>query len=119
MEQPDDINKIEINHKLLDFIDRVNTIDAIPADATPKRGVYFLFNHGECVYIGKTDKGIPRIFQHADKEFDSYKFIELSEFTREEVGQLEMVLMALIPTKHNGYSLTRGLAIMMKIIDKL
>lgn len=113
------MNKIRLNDKLLSFVDRVNATEAQPVDVILKRGIYFLFSGGECVYIGKTEKGISRIFQHTDKEFDSYKFIELSEYTREEVGQLEMILMALIPTKHNGYSLLRGLDVMMKIIDKL
>lgn len=42
-----------------------------------RTGVYFLFKDKNLVYVGKTTKGIKRIFQHDDKEFDGYYFVDV------------------------------------------
>jgi predicted GIY-YIG superfamily endonuclease len=40
-----------------------------------KAGIYFLIKSKKIVYIGQTKRFPKRIYEHPDKEFDSYKFI--------------------------------------------
>ena len=39
--------------------------------------VYFLKDKGEIVYVGQSKRGIGRIFEHGDKIWDSYDYIEV------------------------------------------
>ena len=44
------------------------------------RGIYFLFDKGEIVYVGQSDFIEKRVFEHlSTKLFDSYSFIEYSQ----------------------------------------
>lgn len=48
----------------------------------PKRGIYFLFNKGDLVYIGQSEFIEKRIFDHVgSKNFDSWNYIEYSKET--------------------------------------
>lgn len=46
-------------------------------DRTVIRGIYYLFNKWELVYIGQSENIIRRINQHIDKDFDEFSYIEI------------------------------------------
>lgn len=46
-------------------------------DRTVIRGIYYLFNKWELVYIGQSENIIRRINEHTNKEFDEFSYIEI------------------------------------------
>jgi len=38
--------------------------------------VYLLFDNDEVIYVGQTTYGLKRLFQHGDKKFNKFAFIE-------------------------------------------
>lgn len=48
-------------------------------DRTVIRGIYYLFNKWELVYIGQSDNILRRINQHTNKEFDEFAFIKIED----------------------------------------
>jgi hypothetical protein len=112
------MNKIELNPKLTDLINRIN---GLPDETLPEynRGIYFLFNGGKLVYIGKSEIGVQRILQHKDKEFDSYKFLDLPEYSKTQILEFETILIAIFNPPYNRQMLPIGLQKMVEIIEKL
>jgi len=64
-----------------------------------RSGVYFLFHGEELVYVGKTTKGIKRIFQHDNKIFDGYYFQDV------DLGILSLTEKELITKYKPKYNL--------------
>jgi predicted GIY-YIG superfamily endonuclease len=61
--------------------------------------IYFLIHNNEIVYVGKTADGLKRVFNHTDKEWDSYAVIECS--TADETTALEGVYIGRLAPKYN------------------
>lgn len=57
------------------------------------RGIYYLFNKWELVYVGQSDNILRRLNQHTDKEFDEFsyfkvdKWIDLERIEAEEINK--------------------------------
>ena len=55
-----------------------------------KRGIYFLLQGEEVIYVGKTIVGIIRIQSHlSNKQFSHYCFIDFPNYTEEELLKVE------------------------------
>lgn len=48
-------------------------------DGTIIRGIYYLFNKWELVYIWQSDNILRRINQHTNKEFDEFAFMKIED----------------------------------------
>lgn len=112
------MKRIELNPKLLELIEKIN---ALPDESMPNhtKGIYFLFNSDRLVYIGKSEIGVQRIYQHNDKEFDTYKFLDLPDYSKPQIVELETILIAIFNPAYNRQSLPAGLQKMIDIIEKL
>lgn len=42
-----------------------------------KTGIYFLIKNDEVVYVGQTKRGLARIYNHEEKEWDSFYFVKV------------------------------------------
>lgn len=84
------------------------------------KGIYFLISQNELVYIGATINGLSRIIQHKwTKEFDSFKFLSLEDYSAEEIESLETVLIAFLKPRLNTQTLPKGLSMLVTVIDRL
>lgn len=83
-------------------LESLPSLKELQVGAQPTRlicGVYFLFDQGETVYIGKAINVQERIGQHfRDKQFDAYAYIE-AEPAR--LLTVERAYLARYPTKYN------------------
>lgn len=67
--------------------------------------VYLLIDNDEVVYVGKTEKGIRRIYQHIDKSFNKMQFIEVK---KDELDFFEdLYIMKYQPKYNKIYSCIR------------
>lgn len=54
------------------------------------KGIYFLLQDDDVVYIGKTITGVTRIYQHVGKKkFNHYCFINMPDLTEKELYSVE------------------------------
>lgn len=120
--------------KQTNHLDQIKGINAIVAainmaetkkapTSKPDPGIYVLFNNGESVYIGMSMSGESRIDQHLSsgkKVFDSYKYISLPGFTKQEILAIECVLISLYSPMYNSQcNLDKKYAVMACAIKKL
>lgn len=88
----------------------LNTLKKIPIK--PKRGIYFLYDGHELVYIGQSIIIQRRVMDHFDiisgvkKIFDSYKYIEINE--DESLDKIELLFILEYQPKYNKNSLGMG-----------
>jgi hypothetical protein len=68
------------------------------------RGIYFLFDKEECVYIGMSDKNLFRRIKDHVNEFDfvDFGFFEMSEYSRESIFGIERDLIKKFEPLHNN-----------------
>ena len=73
-----------------------------------KRGIYFLINKAEIVYVGQSFDIYSRIASHKSvKDFDSYTFIEYPNIKREDLIAIEEdYILKFQPLLNGKYSLT-------------
>ena len=62
------------------------------------RGIYWLLKYNEIVYVGQSENIYKRVYQHNDKEFDSWSYKEVLE---ENLNELESNLIIKIRPKLN------------------
>ena len=72
--------------------------------------IYFLIKNNEIVYVGQSTRGIRRIYEHTDKEFDYYNIIkvdkeELDLKETEAIIKFNPKYNKSIPIKNNLYIL--------------
>ena len=74
-----------------------------------KRGIYFLYDRDELVYIGQSIHMKARIYKDhikSDKIFDSYRYIEVDKNT--ELDRLELLYILEYNPRYNKNSLGKG-----------
>ena len=98
-----------MDYSLLDI--DLNSLPNIKVKNT--RGIYFLYDRGELVYIGQSICIQRRIFQHFHgdnkiyiKEFDSYRFIEIND--DESLDKIEQLFILEYQPKYNKNTLGMG-----------
>lgn len=64
--------------KEVSYLIDINSVNHlfIELDSKELTGIYFLKQKDQLVYIGQTTKGVSRILEHKDKEFDKFYFIK-------------------------------------------
>lgn len=82
---------------------QLTPIESLSAVRTPlvKQGVYFLFDQGEVVYVGRSDSIPTRLAQHVSIgaiEFDSWSCVPATGFEQERMEQL---YIAVLTPKYN------------------
>lgn len=60
--------------------------------------IYFLFNGDDLVYVGKTTKGLARVYQHTDKAFTH---IVIQYCSLEYLDELEQAYIVIYKPKYN------------------
>lgn len=84
------IKKFVLKHKVLsDFFN-------------PISGIYFLFDHDEVVYVGRSNDIIQRIFSHRKTKQFTHHFILPLKFETEDEESLESALILHFTPRYNG-----------------
>jgi hypothetical protein len=88
--------------KILSQIDFDPLIAPETIPVKKSRGIYFLYNCGELVYIGKSENIFSRVGTHLnDKKFDSYIIKELPDISEDELSITENELIRKYNPQYN------------------
>lgn len=55
-------------------------------------GVYFLYDKGELVYIGQSKNILVRIYQHNDKVFDTFDYLEIQDEKKRNDKEIDLIM---------------------------
>ena len=55
-------------------------------------GVYFLYDKGELVYIGQSKNILARIYQHKDKVFDTFGYLEIEDEKKRNNKEIDLIM---------------------------